>query len=169
MAVEATVTVSVVGKQSKTGDLGTAKFPFGLSIEQAFADGTGSGQADRVFTDQRTLAGSATEDLDLAAVLADIFGATITTAKIKAIIVRAAVGNNAANNVNVTRPAANGVPLFIAAGDGVSLAPGEVFAWFAPTGAGKAVTAGTGDLITFTNSAGTNAVTYDVVILGTSV
>jgi hypothetical protein len=169
MPVEATVSVSVVGKQSKVGDLGTAKFPFGLSVEQAFADGTGSGQADRVFTDQRTLAGSATEDLDLAAVLADIYGATITAAKIKAIAIRASVNNNVANSVNVTRPASNGVPLFMAAGDGISLAPGEVFVWFAPTGSGKAVTAGTGDLITITNGAGTNSVTYDVVILGTSV
>jgi hypothetical protein len=168
MAVTATVTIGAVGKHTKAADLGTSSFPFALSVEQAFADGTAASQVDRVFTDQRTLAASATEDLDLAGVLTDIYGATITYAKIKAIVVRAAVANNAANPLQVTRSASNGAPLFMAAGDGISLAAGEVFAWVSPSGSGKTVTAGTGDLLTFTNGAGTNSIVYDIVILGTS-
>ena len=56
----------------------------------------------------------------------------------------------------------------MAAGDGISLAAGETFAWFSPTAAGKVVTAATGDLLTITNSAGTTGVTYDVIVLGAS-
>jgi hypothetical protein len=87
-------------------------------------------------------------------------------ARIKAILVKAASGNT--NNVNVSRPASNGVPLFLAASDGIAVLPGGAFLWVAPNAAGVAVTAGTGDLLTFTNSAGTASVTYDVVIVGAS-
>lgn len=167
MPVTANIDLNVTGKHTGVLDLGTATFPFALSSSFALANGTAAGQVDRAFTDTRTLAASATENLDLAGTLTDAFGATITFVTIKAIIIRAAAANNAANQVQVTRPATNGVPFFMAAGDGISLAPGYSFAWFG-SGTGVTVTAGTGDLITVTNSAGTNSVNYDVVILGTS-
>jgi hypothetical protein len=46
--------------------------------------------------------------------------------------------------------------------------PDGKFVWVAPGATGIAVTAGTGDLITLTNSGGTTGVTYDVVIIGAS-
>jgi len=165
MPLTSTITLGVSGTQSNVIDLGTVALPFALSNNLTLASGTAAGQADRVFTDQRTLSASATEDLDLAGVLLDAFGAAITFAKIKAIIVKAAAGNT--NDVNVIRPASNGVPLFLAASDGIPVKPGYSFAWFGP-GAGVTVTPGTGDLLTFTNSAGGTPVTYDIVIIGTS-
>ncbi len=165
MPLTATVQLSATGQQTSASDLGTAKFPFTKNASVAYANGTGSSQADRIFTDQRTLAASGTENLDLAGALTDAFGATITFATIKAVIITAAAGNT--NDVQVTRPAANGAPLFIAASDGIALKPGYAFAWFG-SGAGVAVTAGTGDLLTVTNSAGGTPVTYDIVIIGTS-
>jgi hypothetical protein len=123
---------------------------------------------DVVFTDTRTLAASATEDLDLAGSLTGALGATLTFARIKAIFVSAAAANT--NNVNVTRPASTGTPWLLAAGDGIALRPGAAFTWVSGTAdaTGVAVTAGTGDLVTFTNSAGTTSVTYTVVVLGCS-
>ncbi len=165
MPLSATLRLAVSGSHTSVLDLGTASLPFEANLAVAFADGTGANQADRVFTDRRTLGASATEDLDLAGVLVDAFGATITFAKIKAIIVKAADANT--NDVQVTRPAANGVVLFLAASDGLNVKPGGAFVWVAP-GTGVTVTGGTGDLLTITNSAGTTAVTYDVVIIGTS-
>jgi hypothetical protein len=167
MALTANIDLNVTGKHTGVLDLGTAVYPFALSTPVAFASGTGTGQADRVFTDTRTLAGSATESLDLAGTLTDAFGATITFVTIKAVIVRAAAANNIANQVQVTRPASNGVAIFMAAGDGISLAPGYAFAWFG-SGTGVTVTPATGDLLTITNSAGTNSVNYDIVVIGTS-
>lgn len=158
--------------------LGRLKNPTDLSLNggvidellkdytKTFGDGTGANQAKDWFHDQRTLTASATENLDLAAGLTDPFGASITFTKVRAIIVVAAVGNT--NDVQVTRPAANGVPIFLAAGDGVPVVPGGVFIFIAPNANGIAVTAGTGDLLTFTNSAGGTSVTYDVFILGTT-
>src|SRR5262245_32188080 len=70
-------------------------------------DGTGANQADRYFADTRPLAASGTEDLDLVGSLTNLRG-TVTFAKLKAILVIADAGNT--NNVQVTRPASNGVP-----------------------------------------------------------
>lgn len=165
MALAATIRVSVSGQQTNPLDLGTATLPFDDSLTVALASGIGANQADRVFTDQRTLGPSATEDLDLAGVLVEAYGTTLTFAKLKAIIVKAAAGNT--NDLNVTRPASNGVPLFLAAADGLTVRPGGVFAWVAP-GTGVTVTAGTGDLLTFTNAAAGTSITYDVVLIGTS-
>jgi hypothetical protein len=165
MPLEADIHLSVTGRHTGTLDLGTPVLPFALATAISLTNGTGAAQADRVFTDTRTLAASATEDLDLAGVLTDAFGAVITFAKIKAVVIKAANGNT--NDVNVARAAANGVPLFVAAGDGLGIKPGGSFAWFC-SGTGVTVTAATGDLLTITNSAGGTGVTYDVVIIGTS-
>jgi hypothetical protein len=168
MAVTANVSASVSGSQTSALDLGTVTFPFSTSASAAYTSGTGAGQVDVVFTDTRTLSASATEDLDLAGSLTGALGTTLTFARIKAVFVSAAAANT--NNVNVTRPASNGTPWLLAAGDGIALRPGAFLAWGsgAADATGVAVTAGTGDLITFTNSAGTTSVTYTVVIVGCS-
>ena len=165
MPVEATLSLTVTGRHTTTHDLGTPVLPFALGVSHALTTGTAAGMVDRVFADSRTLIASATEDLDLAGVLTDTFGASITFAKIKAVIVKAAAANT--NDVNVSRPATNGVPLFTAVSSGIGVKPGGAFAWFC-AGTGVTVTAGTGDLITITNSAGGTSVVYDVIILGTS-
>jgi hypothetical protein len=62
------ITVHVNGSQTAPLDLGTATFPFSTNGEANYAAGTAAGQIDRVFTDTRTLAASATENIDLAGV-----------------------------------------------------------------------------------------------------
>lgn len=165
MAVTASLSMSVSGRQTSVLDQGTVTFPYSLSLAYSLINGTAAGQVDRLFTDRRTLGASAAESLDLAGSLVDAFGATITFVTIKAVIITALAANT--NDVQVTRPAANGVPLFMAASDGIALKPGYGFAWFG-SGTGVTVTAATGDLLTLTNSAGGTSVTYDIAILGTS-
>jgi hypothetical protein len=166
MALTSTVNFSVTGTLTNTMDLGIASLPFALTSNFTLASGTAAGQADKVFADTRTLGISATEDLDLAGVLTDAFGALITFVKIKGLFIKAAAANT--NNVNLSRPSgATGVPIFLAVSDGISIPPGYTFAWFG-SGTGITVTPSTGDLITITNSGAGTGVTYDVVILGTS-
>ena len=165
MPLTANINLYATGKQTAALDLGTSSTPFSIAVEHALTDGTTSGKADRIFADTRTLTASSTENLDLAGTLTDFYGATLTFVTIKAVIIKAAPGNT--NDVQVTRPASNGVPFLMAAGNGIALKPGAVFAWFM-SGAGVTVTAATGDLITITNSAGGTGVTYDVLIIGTS-
>lgn len=159
------VSVSVALDLVNAVDLRSVTDPIRYGANFSFTNGTGANQANEAFADTRTLAASATEDLDLAGGLTDSHGTTLTFTKIKAIIIKAAATNT--NNVQVTRPASNGLVAFMAAGDGVALTPGSCFALIAPDANGIAVTAGTGDLLTITNSAGTTGVTYDIVIVGT--
>lgn len=165
--VTAQVRLSIAASLAGANDLGTPKLKIDDILESLeLTPGTGStSQADLLFTDTRTLAASATEDLDLAGVLSTAFGATITAAEVVLIYVAAAAANT--NNVNLTRPASNGVPIFLAAGDGVAVKPGEFF--LLQSRSGVAVTASTGDLLTFTNSSSGTSVTYDVVIIGRTV
>jgi hypothetical protein len=133
-------------------------------------NGTGDGQADRVYYAQRQLAASANETLDLAGVLEDIFGNVLTFAKVKFIGVKninTAAGNlefgpNGANGAGASsgapwKAAANKTPIPINNG---------FFSHYNP--AGWTVTAGTGDLLYAENMSGVNAVDYRVVIIGTS-
>lgn len=166
MTLTTKLIIDLAATYTKAQDLVTGTAPLAYRKRIDLTSGTGLGAADLIFSDTRTLAASATEDLDVAGVLADIYGATLSMARIKGLMVVAAAANT--NNVNITRPASNGVPLFLAASDGIPVKPGGVFLWTAPDATGIAVTAATGDLITLTNSGGTTGVTYDVVIIGAS-
>lgn len=146
-------------------DVGSANYPVRVNISTPLKDGTGANQANQIFTDTRTLAASTNEELDLSGSLSDAFGNLIAFTRIKAITIEASEDNT--NNVEVTTPAANGVPLFIAAGDGVSLTPGASMTMVFPDVNGIPVVAATGDLLDFANSAGGSTVDYTIIIVGT--
>lgn len=148
-------------------DIGSPKMPVSVDKILSLIAGTdAANKANVMFSDRRTLAASANEDIDLAGALTDAFGATITAAEVVAIFVSAASGNT--NSVNVTRPASNGFAgPFLAAGDGVSIKAGEWQAFVSQSG--WAVTAGTGDLLNFANSGAGTSATYDIVIVGRTV
>lgn len=165
------IALDVLAEIGVTGDLVTPSGIVPVRLNPAatvLKNGVGTSQVDKIFQDTRQIAASTTDTLDLAGgSLSDPLGGALTLVKLKALVVIARSTNNIANNVVVTRPAANGVPFFSAAGDAVPLHPGSMLALTWP-GAGITVTAATGDLIDITNSAGTNAVDYDIVIAGTS-
>lgn len=165
MSLDTSISFRIAATLTSALDLATLSVPLDKTYSDTLSDGTGANQATKIFHDTRTLAASGTETLDLAGSLTDATGQTLTFAKIKVVFFRAADGNT--NSVQVTRPASNGVALFMAAGDGISLLPGGKFVWWSPNATGVTVTAGTGDLITVTNSAGSTGVTYDVIIIGT--
>lgn len=168
MTLTTRATANVALTARNTIDLGASSASRALQLALELANGTGAGQADVAFSDTRTLAASATEDLDLAGALADPFGVSQVFARVKLLVVQAAPGNS--NNVQVSRPASNGFPLFLAASDGIALRPGEtlLLAAGAADAVGHAVTAATGDLLTFTNSGAGTSVTYSVMIVGCS-
>ncbi|MGW7498591.1 hypothetical protein ACWGKA_30475 [Streptomyces luteogriseus] len=160
--------VSAFGELTQALDLGTGKAAQSLSRSMSLSSGTGAGKADRIFSDRRTLAASATEDLDLAGVLLDAFGAAITFARIKGLIIAAAAGN--ANNVVVGAASSNPWATLLGATHTLTLRPGAFVA--VGTGVadaiGYAVTAGTGDLLKVANSGAGTSVTYDIHIIGAS-
>jgi hypothetical protein len=165
MPLTTVVDANVSATLTSALDLVTASAPLALNTRITMPSGTATGQADLCWSDTRTVAASSTDALDLAGTLAGNLGGTLTIVKLKAVLVRAAAANS--NNVRVNRPASNGVPLFLAASDGIDVLPGGLFLWVAP-GAGVTVTAATGDLLNIDNSGAGTSVTYDVVLVGTS-
>jgi hypothetical protein len=130
------------------------------------ADGTSANQMDLVWSDQRTLGAGASENLDLAGGLTDIYGNTLTFARIKFIYVSAATANGDYVQLGGgTNPFINWVAN---ASDIVNVAPDGMFALTAPDATGYAVTAGTGDILKVTNADGAAGVTYDIVLAGAS-
>ncbi|WP_329423994.1 hypothetical protein [Streptomyces sp. NBC_01268] len=160
--------ISVSGLLTRTADLTVPSDSLSWNRGLHLDTGTGIGKADLRFHDTRTLAASATEDLDLAGVLTDVFGQAITFARVKLLIVAAAAGN--ANNVIVGGAATNTwVGPFGAATHTLAVRPGEAKVICA-TGDATAypVTAGTGDLLKVANSGAGTSVTYDIIIVGAS-
>lgn len=169
MPLDASISVSVAGTLTSSLDFTTVSAPVSRMYQKIFTDGTSADQANRLWHDQRTLAASATEDLDLAGVLTDPFGAVITFARIKGLIVAAAAANT--NNVIVGNGggAVNTFAAWVgAAAHTVTVRPGGVLCLFAPDATAYTVTAGSGDLLRVGNSGAGSTVTYDVILIGTS-
>ena len=151
--------------ENTTPELSSAKDQINREIIQSLTNGTGANQGNMLWHDQRTLGASATEDLDLAGVLADAFGVTQAFARVNTVVVVAAAGNT--NNVNFSRTVTNGAPIFLNSGDGIPIPPGGWAAiCFGASAVAAAITAATADKITIANAAGGSSVTYDIFVFG---
>ena len=142
---------------------GVNDFP-SLSID--YTDGTSSNQAKTYFVDQRTLAGTTNDDLDLAGSLTDPFGTTITFTVIKEIII-AIVSPNGTKKLRVgPQGVANA---WQGPFGGVAAANYLEFFhhWKMPSEpyTGYAVTAGTGDILRINNPTG-SSIDYAILIVG---
>lgn len=127
--------------------------------------GTALGQADTLFTSERTLSASATENLDFAGALVDNLGNTLTFGHVKALEIEADAGNT--NNVVIGATSANAfLAAFGASTHTWTLQPGDRMVVYSK--AGWAVTAATADLLKVANSAAGTSVKYRITAIGTS-
>ena len=117
------------------------------------AEGEGANQAEVPFRKQYTIAGGATQIIDLSGALAGSFGTTVVGTKLKFCRVI-----NASTTAAIVRLESDGtsghIGMFKAEGDGVQIPPGGKFSWGGPTAAGAAITAATGDLLNIVNEDG---------------
>lgn len=164
--VTATVSAAIAGAVTKTNAISQVEGDFNEKFTTSILPGTGAGKADIVFSDTRTLAASATENLDLSGVLTDVFGGTIAAAKIKAVGIHAASANT--NNVEVGGAASDAAALWFKDVTDIEVIPPGGWSVHVHPGAGWPVTAATADLLKIANSAGTTGVDYDVVIIAAS-
>jgi hypothetical protein len=168
MSLTTTVTAGLTGTQVNTvgGLVGTLSATTTGTFSASLATGTGASQADLIYQSSRTLAASTAENLDLAGVLADSFGAVLTFVKVKAIYIKASSANT--NNVVVGGHAtAAFLGPFVDSTDKQTIPPGGCVLWAAPV-SGWTVTATTADLLKVENSAAGTSVAYDIAIVGTS-
>lgn len=165
MPLNAQASIKLNIKQTKTLDLGDGNANILKEILFALTDGTGAGKADLLYQDTNAI--SAFADLDLAGALVDVFGATLTFARVKGLYIKAADANTA--NITVGPAAANGFATpWGSATDKNVLRPGMAMILLAGVAdaTGYAVTAATADLLRITPVSGTQ--TYDIAIWGCS-
>lgn len=129
-------------------------------------NGTGAGAADKVYFASRTLGATSTEILDLAGVLADPYGSTLTFAKVKLIAI-VNTDTTDGDNLYVGPDATAGwgtAGFVLDASDRVIVPADGCLLWYDPNGV--AVTAGSADELYVATPVG--AVVYKVLIVGTS-
>lgn len=160
--VEMTVTGGKAGADAYGGPFWNAAIAF----NSAFGSGVVAKAIDIVYIAERTVVASTNDDIDLAGVLLDAFGATIAAAElVGVIVVNEPKDPTAARNLSslTIGGSTNPVPGFAAAI--VPIEPGGMFAAMSPGAAGIAtVTAATGDKIRVANGAGGTA-KYQIALL----
>jgi len=144
-------------------DNATVEDDLNLSLHIELTDGQGSGKANAVFHDRRTLSATS-ETLDLYGGLTDSFGNTLNFDNIKGVVI-----NNREVSTGYTLTVGGATDAFDdwlgAAGDQVKVGPGG---WLGITNDtdGYGVTDGSTDELNV--DAGANTITYDVIVIGES-
>jgi hypothetical protein len=157
--------ISIYSRTKNPLKLSTTLDGIQRNVSYSFTDGAGANQMDAVWSDERTIAASGTDDLDLAGGLTDAFGAAITFARIKFLYLEADSTN--VNNVVLGGAAANAFINWVAdATDKVVARPGGAFLLIANDATGYAVTAGTGDILRIANSGAGTSVKYRIILGG---
>jgi hypothetical protein len=165
MSAEAKIKIDILAALIGAKAVGTPRSDIDSKTLISLADGSGADQINQIFSDQRTLTASSSEDLDLNGTLANQLGATINFTKIKGIIITAAAGNT--NDVIVGGATTNGFIDFVgAATHTLKVKPGGLLALMAPGATGYGVTAATADLLKIANGGAGSSVTYDIILLG---
>lgn len=164
MTQSASISFDVKVSQALAGDINTVRNNIALLRNFSFADGSGLNQTSKAWSDKRTLAGAASDSLDLAGILLDAFGQAITFARIKAIAIAAAATNT---DTLVIGGGTNAFASFLGAADNeIILRPGGMLLLAAPDATGYVVTASTGDILKIANSAASAAADYEIVLIG---
>jgi hypothetical protein len=164
MPLETTLFGKLFARFSKAQDFASAYWERPKASDIVLLDGIGFNQADRVFSDSRTVAASTNDDLDLSGTLLDPFGVVVTFAKVKAIVIKASASNT--TNLTIGNGATPFIGPFGAAAHTIQLQPGGEINLVAPQ-TGWTVTNATADILRIANAAGATAA-YDIDIIGTS-
>ncbi len=172
MALQSKLRVLIDAVETNPYDFGDAVFTMAYGAALEFADGSGVGQANRVFADERTVASGAVDQIDLAAGAGNTrpLGSLLTITQIVGLIIinKPKAADAVQNSTALTIGAgANPITGLFGASAHTLILP--VGGFLAVGGAGAAgigtVTPTTGDMLTVTNAAGA-ANTYQVIVIG---
>jgi hypothetical protein len=160
------LSVALTANQTSPLDLVSRSAPLSVGFRKALTNGTGANQANLVWSDQRTIAASGNDDLDLAGTLTDAFGATITFARIKTLMIKAADTN--VNNVVVGGASSTFATWVTGTNPAVLVRPGGLLVLSASDATAYAVTATSADTLRITNGGAGTSVVYDIILIGSS-
>ena len=154
-------------KQTKTTAGTTASVIHDFDLGDSLADGTIVDKCDLLYGAKGvSLAGSATDNLDVAGSLSDFYGTTITAVKLKFFYFKN-LNTTVGNTILLGNHATNALLLWGSAAHTKQVGPNGFVLHWEPSLAGITVTAGTGDVLKILNETA-NAVTYDIAFGGTS-
>lgn len=166
MALDTKLKVAFDANYTSPLDLVSRSAPLSMAPKLSLINGTGAGAADRVWSDQITIGASSNSDIDLAGSLTDPFGAALSFARVKLILVTAATGNT--NNVVVGGASSTFATWVSGTNPAVIVRPGGLLVLGASDATAYAVTATSADVLRLTNSGAGSSVTCDVAIVGCS-
>jgi energy-converting hydrogenase Eha subunit C len=157
------VKVTLAHQYQNALDLTNVVDSLSKAYTDSFTDGTGSGKAQVVWHDQRTVATTTADDIDLAGVLTNAFG-TVTFTKIAAILIKMQtettgytleVGGDAIAPLDT---------LFDDTSDIIVIGAGGMFLITSPVDK-MVVTGDTADILQIYNPSG-GSVVYDIWVIG---
>ena len=160
--------------ETSTTDLGSATWTYpssgATSWTNTFTSGTGLNQANKVYQDSVTLAGSGTSTIDLDSTLTGPL-ASVSFTRIYAILIRRTdtpAASTQDENLTIGGDFILTKYLVGWVDDAVTIPipPGGVFYMLAPNSTGIAVTASTGDQVTITNASAADSCTFQILVLG---
>lgn len=167
MSLKSEIRVKLTATESGANPLQAQTFSPTVERVIQLASGTAANQADIFWGDERTLAASATEDIDLSGTLIDAFGNVVAAVDVVAFLV---VADNANTNDVVVSPGAS-APAAILGGTSptVPVKPGGVFLIAGGVAGGQfTVTPTTADIVTIANGGAGTPVTYKIAVIGRS-
>jgi hypothetical protein len=164
---QAELFVKLTAEQTGGSDFGGPHFMPEIKKTLQLAAGTAANQADVLWTDKRSVASGANDDIDLAGALSDAFGQVITMAEVVALVVMPDAANTTV--LSMGGGSNSWTAPWLATGDGIKLSPGAMLVLAAPDANGLGpVVAGTGDVLRIANAAGPTA-NYSIAVLARSV
>lgn len=164
MALSGRIALNIESTVTNPLDLSSPLDPLRYAISQVVSDGADANEASMHWHDSRQLLASGTDDIDLAGGITNAFGATITFARVKSILVRNK-GTTAAA-ITVGPSPTNGVANFLGTNDRLPAGAWMAMGLFDATG--WVITAGSADRIRVTNTSGSLTQEYEIIVIGSS-
>jgi len=168
--------ITCTATATKTADMsGTPTSSSIFTLSDTLADGTAVDQADIVYFDSNTLIADATESYDLSGALTDVYGDTITAARVKFLGLKntsstasvlklgGGTGDDGTNAFDTWIVSCTGTTANLGS-EGVLVRPGGMFALWAPDATAYAVTAATADIL-MVQEMSTLAAAYDLMVI----
>lgn len=173
MSLSASIGLTLNISAATTQDFGTAVHEIIQSLALAsLSTGSGLNQANYVFADRRSLNASTAENIDMyAPAVRDALGQTLTLSKVKALYIHNRGGSTLSASDIVAVGGEGSAATWNSPFSGsdsfeMSLEPDGKLVLISPSAAGYAVANTTNHLLKVENLNGAQAITYDIIIIG---
>lgn len=169
----ANINLSLLATLTTAPDIGSATYALNEALAlAALADGNGLNQANRVWSDRRTLNAATAENINMyTPFTVDALGQNLTLSKCKALYIKNRGGAVLSASDILKYGGEGSAAAWNSIFDGSDTAKGTIepngaILWVAPSAAGYAIANTTNHLLKVENMNGSQAIDYDIIIIG---